>query len=642
MLDCGILIRPEFDLEPTLLKDWRSPFQRSLIVRLGTAMAFIALPALIGMTSSVIIAQAIRGSAQAVNLVGSLRMQSYQMAAYRLRIGEGMSVPQSPQLKQAIAKFDRTLELPLLRQALAESSPVGGKRYQTIVEQWRTEIRPLFAAEPDKIQSLASVESFVGTIDAAVSDIEHYAERRIELLRFISGSTLFFTIVVIFLVIHLVRADLLLPLRDLLGVAERLGRGDLEAKTVHTGPDELGRLGRAFNHMSSELAKLYENLAARVAEKTASLERSNRSLELLYHSIARLYNGAVSPETYSILLRDIEQLVGTGRGSACLIEGNGERASLLASTLDPRRQDADLCKLSNCAECIGSGTSEMRELAGHTVLSLPLRDTEQQHGILQLELPVGTQLEPWQLQLLEALCRHIGIAIGTTRRAEQGRRVSLLEERAVIARELHDSLAQSLSYMRIQVSRLQTAIESEPNADAREILAELKHGLNSAYRELRELLTTFRLKIEDGGLATALEKTAAEFSARSGLKIELAVHLTGCTLEPSEQIHILQIAREALSNILHHAKASQASIVVERGAEQTVTMTLDDNGIGIDHRPAAIHHYGLSIMEERTRSLDGVLSVRQKPLGGTRVLLHFTPSCFRRQGSTIVSSAHDV
>lgn len=625
-----------------MLKDWRSPFERSLILRLGTAMAFIALPALIGMSSSVIIAQAMRGSAQAINLAGSLRMQSYRMAVYQLRAEADASALQPQRLRQAVARFDSTLALPLLRQALTESTPAGGESYRAIAAQWQGEIRPLLVAGRGAPDLPERIDRFVDDIDSAVDDVEYSAERRIELLRFISGSTLFFTVVVVFIVLHLARADVLVPLRGLLGVAERLGRGDLAAKTTHIGEDELGRLGRAFNHMSAELAKLYEDLAGRVAEKTASLERSNRSLELLYHSIARLYNGPVSPETYSILLRDIEQLVGTGRGTACLIEGDRERALLLASTLDPRRQDADLCRLSNCAECIGSGTTETRELTGHTVLSLPLRDTEDQHGVLQLELPTGTQLEPWQLQLLEALCRHIGIAIGTARRSEQSRRVSLLEERAVIARELHDSLAQALSYMRIQVSRLQTAIEAEPNVEAKEILAELRHGLNSAYRQLRELLTTFRLKIEGGGLAAALEKTVAEFSARSSLKIELIVHLAGCSLEPNEEIHILQIAREALSNILHHAEASQTRIVVECGADQSVTLTVDDDGIGIDHRPAAIHHYGLSIMEERTRSLDGTLSIREQPLGGTRVVLHFTPACFRKPPLPGMPSAHNV
>lgn len=611
------------------MKTWRSPFKRSLILRLGMAMALVALPALIGMTSSVIIAQAIRGSAQAINVAGSLRMQSYQMAAYRMG---GNGAAERLKLAHAYEKFERTLALPLLEKALLNSSVAGAGHYHAIVTQWRTQIRPLFSgtvAAPAGADLTARIERFVGHIDAAVFELERSTERRIELLRFISGSTLFFTLVVIFVVIYLVRADVLLPLRELLGIAERFGRGDLSAKTAHTGADELGRLGRAFNHMSSELAKLYEDLAARVAEKTASLERSNRSLELLYHSITRLYDGPVAPETYAILLRDIEQLVGTGHGSACLLEGGGRDAVLLASTLEPG-QDADLCSLSRCAECIGGGTTQLREVGGRNVLSLPLRDTQEQHGVLQIELPAATQIEPWQLQLLEALCRHIGIAIGTARRAEQSRRVSLLEERAVIARELHDSLAQSLSYMRIQVSRLQTAIESDSKPAAREVLSELRQGLNAAYRQLRELLTTFRLKIAGGGLADALKNAVAEFSARGGLDIELVVHLAGCTLVPNEEIHMLQIVREALSNILHHAGARHARVAVECGADRTITLTVDDDGIGIDHRPAPVHRYGLTIMEERTRSLEGSLTIRERPLGGTRVLLQFTPACFRK------------
>jgi two-component system nitrate/nitrite sensor histidine kinase NarX len=136
------------------------------------------------------------------------------------------------------------------------------------------------------------------------------------------------------------------------------------------------------------------------------------------------------------------------------------------------------------------------------VLSLPLQDTEHHYGVLQLEMPPGKELVAWQTQLLDALSRHIGIAIGTARRAEQSRRLSLLEERAALARELHDSLAQSLAYMKIQVSRLKPLVErSGAGSEAGEVLAALPEPQQR--RQLRAA-HTFRLRIE-GGLAAALQ-----------------------------------------------------------------------------------------------------------------------------------------
>jgi two-component system nitrate/nitrite sensor histidine kinase NarX len=269
------------------------------------------------------------------------------------------------------------------------------------------------------------------------------------------------------------------------------------------------------------------------------------------------------------------------------------------------------------------------------MLTLPLKDTEHHYGVLQLEMPPGKELAQWQTQLLEALSRHIGIAIGTARRTEQTRRLSLLEERAALARELHDSLAQSLAYMKIQVSRLKPLLPAADPAsqhgagsEANEVLAELREGLNSAYRQLRELLTTFRLRIEGEGLGAALQDTVNEFTARGGIPIRLDVHLAGCTLTPNEEIHALQIVREALSNVLNHARAQQAEISVHCNGDGSVSAIVTDDGIGV-RQAAGAHHYGMTIMEERARNLGGQLSVENLPAAGTRVTLHFMPTARR-------------
>ena len=477
---------------------------------------------------------------------------------------------------------------------------------------------------------LDSIPGFVARINDLVKQIEEAAESKILVMRVILGVAVIATLLVVILSIYLVNNILVHPLRDLLGLADQIGQGRLDARTDLTGEDEIGRLGQAFNHMAEDLAKLYQNLEERVTEKTAELTIANRSLELLYHSIARLYNGPVAPDTYAILLNDLENVLGVGHGLACLVEAGETRAQVIASTLRPEQGDVDLCGLMTCAECLAHQALAVHPLQdGRRVLSLPLKDTEQHYGVLQLEMPPGKELAAWQTQLLEALSRHIGIAIGTARRTEQSRRLSLLEERAALARELHDSLAQSLAYMKIQVSRLKPLVDTpERGGEAGAVLAELREGLNSAYRQLRELLTTFRLRIEGEGLAAALETTVAEFSSRGGIPIALEVHLGGCTLTPNEEIHALQIVREALSNVLNHAQARKAEVSVLCNSDGSVSASVTDDGIGV-RQAAGAHHYGMTIMEERARHLGGELSVGNLPAFGTRVTLHFMPSARR-------------
>jgi two-component system nitrate/nitrite sensor histidine kinase NarX len=607
--------------------------QNSLLLRVGGMFAAITVLAVASMSTSWMVAETTQGSGKAINVAGSLRMQSWRMASIYQRILQDGKPEYRDNLQQAITRFESDLKAGPILAVLPDDETAPLKQvYRQIETGWRTQIKPglsnlpaTFPATVTDSTVLDQIPGFVARINDLVKQIEDAVEAKNLVMRVILGVAVIATILVVALSIFLVNNILVHPLRGLLQLADQIGQGNLAVRTDLTGEDEIGRLGQAFNHMAEDLSKLYQNLETRVEEKTAELTIANRSLELLYHSISRLYNGPVAPDTYSILLKDLENVLGVGHGQACLVEADDEHGRVLASTLDPARGDVDMCGLMSCADCLTHQALDVHTLRnGHHILSLPLKDTEQNYGVLQMEMPEGKSLEPWQTQLLEALSRHIGIAIGTAKRTEQSRRLSLLEERAAIARELHDSLAQSLAYMKIQVSRLKPYAESSGTEGA-QVLHELREGLNSAYRQLRELLTTFRLRIEGEGLTSALQNTVSEFSARGDIVISLDVHLAGCRLSANEEIHTMQIVREALSNVLNHAKARHAQVKVECASDGSVSAIIEDDGIGIG-KTAGVHHYGMTIMEERAKNLGGTLTVEKPVTSGTRVTLHFFPA----------------
>lgn len=612
--------------------------QNSLLLRLGGMFAAISMLAVASMSISWMVAETTQGSGKAINLAGSLRMQGWRMVSIYQRLLQDGRPESRENLEQAIARFERDLKaVPIVAVLPADETAPLRQIYREVESRWRTQIKPGLGAAPTPAADPAMVDQipdFVARINVLVQQIEDTTEAKILVMRVILGASIIATLLVVILSIYLVNNILVHPLRGLLGLADQIGQGHLAVRTDFVGEDEIGRLGQAFNHMAEDLSRMYQNLEARVEEKTAELIVANRSLELLYHSIARLYNGPVAHDTYAILLKDLENVLGVGHGLACLVETGESRAQVMASTLQPDGGDSAMCGLLSCNDCLAHQTLTVHALqGGRRVLSLPLRDTEQHYGVLQLDMPAGRDLLPWQTQLLEALSRHIGIAIGTARRTEQSRRLSLLEERAALARELHDSLAQSLAYMKIQVSRLKPLVADPQRGDeAREVLEELREGLNSAYRQLRELLTTFRLRIEGEGLVNALETTVTEFTGRGGIPITLDAHLAGCLLTANEEIHALQIVREALSNVLNHAQARHAQVRVNCQSDGSVLATVTDDGIGI-HQAAGAHHYGLTIMEERAKNLGGRLTVENLPVAGTRVSLHFMPGT--RRSATI-------
>jgi two-component system nitrate/nitrite sensor histidine kinase NarX len=270
---------------------------------------------------------------------------------------------------------------------------------------------------------------------------------------------------------------------------------------------------------------------------------------------------------------------------------------------------------------------------------------------MPLTLVAGQTLEPWQMELAQIIGRHIAAALAAEEGRDEHRRLALLEERSAIARELHDSLAQSLSYTKIQLARLSALVgRSADGAEAREVVDELRTGVSSAYRQLRELLTTFRLQLTGKGLRSALVQAVDDFRDRTAVAVELRDELVGVELSANEQIHVLQVVREALANIEHHAHAQRAWVrLVRLGEEQggAIEAIVEDDGIGIDAARSPRHHFGLAIMRDRARALGGVLGIGSRsdaarPAGGgTQVRLRFVPSTSFAGGAAANENASD-
>lgn len=259
-------------------------------------------------------------------------------------------------------------------------------------------------------------------------------------------------------------------------------------------------------------------------------------------------------------------------------------------------------------------------------VTIPLPGAGRWLGLLLIETEANHYFEDTEIQLIEVTAQMLALSMGFQAREQEGRRVALLEERAVIARELHDSLAQSLSYMKFQLARLQTGYgPGLTESGAASIVDDIREGLDNAYRELRELLTTFRVQMDVRGLDHVLEETINEFSNRSNLSIALDNRLLECRLTVNEEFHLLHVIREALSNIVRHSGADKVTISLVLQSNGDVLVTVDDNGIGSAFDESKPHHYGLAIMTERAHCLGGGLEIKPRRSGGTRVRLLFRP-----------------
>ena len=609
------------------LMSLRRVWSDSTLVRVGIVLSVVALLALSVIVAATVFTEQSTGKASAINIAGSLRMQSYALST-RVADTRGASEDRRAAAEDAITEFERRLKSPSLMAGIPDNgaNPVH-RIYSGIVIDWESRIKPLARASVDNEHSraefLSTISGFVGKVDVLVRQIETDLEGRIQKLRLVLGIGFFVMMMLVVAALFLLNIEVFQPIQRLSEAARRVRTGDFHVRAESTGPDEIGQLGQAFNFMVADLSRLYGSLEKQVAEKTRDLERRNESLALLYETTRMLAEKPVDSELLTRVLGMVRQALGVESGVICSIHGDSTRGMPLARD----ETTVKACGGADCRLCADGAKVSWRTVPGEAgerrILGIPLVEGGVSYGVMPLVLPPGKGLEVWQLELAETMGRHVGAALAAAERRDEHRRLGVLEERAAIARELHDSLAQSLSYTKIQIARLSANIAREGHSpQSLAVLMELREGVNGAYRELRELLTTFRLGLGEEGFAGALRDTVAEFERRSGVRTTLINDLLKVELSANEQVHVLQVVREALTNIEHHAHARHAWVSLIRGEGQVIAVAIEDDGVGIKGDQSPRGHFGLSIMRDRAQSVGGELGIeRREP--GTRVRLTF-------------------
>lgn len=593
----------------------------SVVRRLGIWIAAIASLAAVSILASITVAELSSGEARAINLAGSLRMQSYVIGAAAGRRDD------PARLTSALAEFDARYRSADLTQVIPSrpDDPVR-RAYVTVGETWQQRFRPVteqsVIGHTDDREVRSATEDIVEKINRLVALVEEGLEAKLQLLRIVQGISLILLLSVGASAVFQLQRHVVQPLKHLLTSARIVRRGDFGVRVPPREPDELGQLGEAFNYMVEDLSQLYAQLESRVHEKTEELALSNRSLRLLYRTTRALSEKTATRETLLQVLQEMEEVIGIRAVALCLTKADYTDIVPVDGTTAPATLDA-------LPQTVGrEAHSQVHTLrdgpGGAPLISAPLFDGTLSHGAILLAPAVGQAVAPWQIELLETVGRHIGAALASSQRNEEQHRLALLDERSVIARELHDSLAQSLSYLKIQVTRLQALLSRAPAPDpVNDVVQELRDGLNEAYRQLRELLTTFRLRIDGRGLPAAIDDAVRDFQRRTGLTPVLDNRLGGLTLPPSREIHVLQIIREALSNIERHAGAEHIRISLENPTDGLVYVRIEDDGIGFDPQTLPLHRYGLVIMRDRAQSLGGEVTINPCDGGGTRIELRF-------------------
>ena len=262
------------------------------------------------------------------------------------------------------------------------------------------------------------------------------------------------------------------------------------------------------------------------------------------------------------------------------------------------------------------------------MVAVPLRHRGQVLGVYNLFYEQGHGPGPEVLAVLKAVGELLGLALNNARLETETLQARLAQERQRMAAEVHDSLAQSLAFVKMRMPLLEDALLGHEEARALKYCGDVRSAVSQAHASLRGILTHFRSPMDPQGLVHALEAAAGHFGESSGVELEFVNELPALKLGPEAEAQVFHIVREALSNVARHARARHAWLHVAAAPDGRIEIVIADDGAGL---PAAApggpagggSHYGLEIILERAQRLGGTLEIGPREGGGTRVRLVF-------------------
>ncbi|MCC7327451.1 MAG: hypothetical protein IT521_11680 [Burkholderiales bacterium] len=303
-----------------------------------------------------------------------------------------------------------------------------------------------------------------------------------------------------------------------------------------------------------------------------------------------------------------------------------ERASWCATCVESRDVESSCVKSNLCGHDERIPADVLGFVCKHRI-AVPLRYRDRPVGTLQLLFAAEATLPPVLTPLLGTAGDLLGVTLENARLARENLRIRINSERQMLASEVHDSLAQGLTYMRMRMSLLRDAIRDGDELRARKYCGDIDDTLGNSQRRLRELITFFRSRIDAQGLLHALREKSDHFEDRTGIALDFDNRLPDLRLPPEREIEVFHIVQEALANVCRHAQATRARLVLDRRNDDYV-IAIEDDGVGIaagsDHtNQDSAGHYGLAIMRERARRLDGDIVLSRAAGNGTRLELTF-------------------
>lgn len=617
------------------------------LVRIGAGLLLVAL-ASIGLTLWV--TWQLEGGAAAVNEAGRMRMQTWRLTS----VAQSERAP--AEVAALVQQFDQSLSL--LRQGDA-SRPLFvpwddavAREFATVEALWQNQ-RPLWlqTTPPDPAQALAAADTFVDAIDSLVLAIEKQLSGFTAILNLFQFLMMALAIVGAVVMLYTGYMYVINPLAHLRKGLRRLESGDFKARVAVETLDEFGQVAGGFNRMASTLQSMYAGLESQVESKTRHIEAQRARLATLYEVSAFMAHAGSIEELSRGFAQRVRTVVKADAVAVRWSDEASQRYLMLASDCFPlemvEEERSLLAGACACGNLQPDARTRVIPIHSHdeaqvrhcaragfeTLVSVPVRLQNRLLGEIDLFYRSPASLSTGETELLDALASHLANALESLRASALEREAAVGEERALIARELHDSIAQSLAFLKIQVQLLRKAASQGQDVRVMSTLDELDEGLRESINDVRELLVHFRTRTNTDDIERALQETLQKFQHQTGLSAKLHIEGHGLPLPADVQVQVLHVLQESLSNVRKHAGAGHVQLDVFKGAHWRFRVR--DDGAGFDALDVLDQsHVGLKIMRERAALIGARVDVISEPGQGTTVTLTLPPHPVASTAST--------
>ncbi|OAV21645.1 Nitrate/nitrite sensor protein [Moraxella catarrhalis] len=643
---------------------------RSLSVRAWLAVGVIVFFATVTASTSAVLAWVSKSDAQALNSVGSIRMATYRIN-YLLTTNTTLPIDDHLKLDPTLSINQQLIDdmQAHLNVLYAYQNMPGNKdaeidsQTKTIQHHWLKILKPALINN-DSTAVLAASGKYIKEVHELTKKIQVRSETRQHWQQVLQMSALGIILLTLLLGMYELRRNVLRPIHFLIDSTQHFRRGH-HVPALVTGYQEFQTLSNSFNDMADTISEHQAKLNQEVLNKTRHLTQANQLLKLLYDFSNQLNQEPVTLSKLHHLLENFSKINPSFGFTLCLhdhlklnesstsgpllkndtvLVSSKDSISIHSHSVEELQTgktdllSSEICSTGNCDQCALKARSTTR--------IYPISAQNNYWGELMVHQQSEEDDTTITKELVQVLVSLVSLVFTIQKQRQQEHQLILLEERNTIARELHDSLAQSLSYLKIQLSMLGTHARQlsdaaqqnqndtlmDHNEAMLQVLGQARSGLDAAYIQLRELLVTFRLKIESGSFDNAIEQACDEFSAKGGFNITLDNRILSQNLSANEQIDLLQIIREALSNIQRHAYAKEVTVSLYQkthlDTEQRIYLEIGDDGVGLPKHIDEQQHHGLKIMQERTHSLGGEFDISQNTPKGTLVRIWFLPKFY--------------